>query len=48
MIYIISWNKIICQVDCFLGSYNNSLEEATCQCKAQTTNTDLNLNIEIK
>ena len=41
-------NKSICQDGCYLGSYNNNLEEATCQCKAQTTNTDLNLNIEIK
>jgi len=41
-------NKTICQDGCYLGSYNNSLEEATCQCKVQTTNTDLSLNIEIK
>ena len=41
-------NKTICQDGCYLGSYNNNLEEATCQCKVQKTNTDLNLNIEIK
>ena len=41
-------NKSICQDGCYLGSYNNSLEEATCQCKVQTTSTDLDLNIRIR
>ena len=41
-------NITICQDKCSLESYNSNSNTVSCYCKAQSNNTDLNLNIQPK